>query len=244
MRALRLIVALAVFLGLTGCGSDKNAVKNAVMPDVTGKKLDVAKSAIEKAGYKDDIKVEGGGLFGVINESNWEVCKQSPAAGQTVSDAPRLSVDRSCEAAAPPSKTSSKAPAQSSEPHAKPVLTADNSKEFAQLLKVGDGCDGAVAPFAAKYSGRTIEFDGSISSKADDGTRYDLLVAPGDKGPNSAVGPNFKFEAVSVSDLNFAGSKAPNSVREGDRFQFVAKVGEYNQDQCLLFLEPVSTKVR
>src|SRR4051794_12156516 len=70
MRALGLVVASAICLGVTSCGSDKTA---AVMPDVTGKKLDVAKSAIGNAGYKDDVKVEGGGVFGVVNESNWEV---------------------------------------------------------------------------------------------------------------------------------------------------------------------------
>src|SRR4051794_35271958 len=156
------------------------------MPDVTGKQLDVAKSAIENAGYKDDVKVEGGGVFGVINESNWEVCKQSPAAGQTVSGQPRLSVDRSCDSAAQPSQTSSETSepetTESSAPAAKQVLTAENSKDLARLLKVPDGCDDTVAPFVAKYSGRTIEFDGSISSKANNGTRYDILVAPGDKG--------------------------------------------------------------
>ena len=75
MRALCLAVAVATFVGFSGCGSDKNAV----MPDVTGKKLDVAKSAIKDAGFEDEVKVDGGGVFGVIKESNWEVCDQSPA---------------------------------------------------------------------------------------------------------------------------------------------------------------------
>lgn len=245
MRALGLAIALAILLGGTGCGSDKNAV----MPDVTGKQLDVAKSAIENAGYKGDVKVEGGGVFGVINESNWEVCKQSPAAGQTVSGHPRLSVDRSCDAAAQPSKTSSETSAESSQPHAKQVLTADNSKDLAALLKVSDYCDETVARFVDKYRGRTIEFDGSIKNVATHGdypsTQYDLLVAPGNKGPKSTVGPEFKFEDVGVSNLNLTGSNPPESVAEGDRFHFVAQVVDYNPDpQCLLFLKPVSTSVR
>src|SRR4051812_12294491 len=97
MRALRLLVALAILLGFAGCGSDKNAV----MPDVTGKKLDIATSAIKDAGFEDEVKVDGGGVFGVIDESNWQVCDQSPVAGEAVSDAPRLTVDRSCEDAEP-----------------------------------------------------------------------------------------------------------------------------------------------
>ena len=39
------------------------------MPDVAGKKLDVAPSEIESAGFQDDVDVVGGGLFGIVNES-------------------------------------------------------------------------------------------------------------------------------------------------------------------------------
>jgi PASTA domain len=92
-----LIVALAILLGFAGCGSDKYPV----MPDVTGKKVDVAKGAIKDAGFEDEVKVDGGGVVGVIDESNWEVCDQSPVAGEAVSDAPRLTVDRSCDDAEP-----------------------------------------------------------------------------------------------------------------------------------------------
>lgn len=253
MRALCLAVALAIVLGFTGCGSDKNTV----MPDVTGKTLDVAKGAIRDAGFEDEVKVDGGGAFGVIEESNWEVCDQSPVPGEAVSDAPRLTVDRSCNNDTETSETSkpSETPpetlepdaAESSKPDAEQVLTADNSEEFAALLAVSDSCDESIAPFVAEYGGRTIEFDGSIVNMTNHGasdTRYDILVAPGDKGPKSTVGPAFKFEDVNVFDLNLTGAKIPDSVGEGDRFRFVAQVVEYNPDQCLLFLAPVSTRVR
>jgi hypothetical protein len=136
---------------------------------------------------------------------------------------------------------------QTSERDGEPVLTAGNSEEFAALLAVSDGCDETVAPFVAKYGGRTIEFDGSIANMAnhsDYATRYDILAAPGNKGRESTVGPNFKFEDVNVFDLNLTGAKIPNAVGEGDRFRFVAQVGEYNPNGCLLFLKPVSTRVR
>jgi hypothetical protein len=252
MRALRLVVALAILLGFAGCGSDKNPV----MPDVTGKKVDVAKGAIKDAGFEDEVKVDGGGVFGVIDESNWEVCDQSPVAGEAVSDAPRLTVDRSCDDAEPsetskpsetPSETLEPDATESSEPDGEQVLTADKSGEFAALLAVSDGCDETIAPFVAKYDGRTIEFDGSIANMANHGdydTRYDILVYPGNKGPESTVGPAFKFEDVNVSDLNLTGAKLPDSVGEGDRFRFVAQVVKYNANQCLLFLAPVSTRVR
>lgn len=238
MRALRLAVAVVVLMGFAGCGSGENPV----MPDVEGNKLDVAKSAIKAAGFEDEVKVDGGGVFGVIRESNWEVCDQSPAAGEAVSDAPRLTVDRSCDKDAEPSQTS-----EPSKPDAEQVLTKSNSKELAALLGVSDYCDETIAPFVAKYGGRTIEFDGSVANlakHADYDTRYDILVFPGNKGPESTVGPAFKFEDVNVFDLNLAGSNVPNSVGEGDRFRFVAEIVDFNQTQCLLFLKPVSTTVR
>ncbi|MFT3797102.1 hypothetical protein [Microbacterium sp.] len=67
------------------------------MPDVTGKSLDVALSDIERAGLGDDVEVLGGGLFGVVEKSNWQVCVQTPVAGEIVTGKPRLEVDRSCD---------------------------------------------------------------------------------------------------------------------------------------------------
>jgi hypothetical protein len=49
---------------------------------------------------------------------------------------------------------------------------------------------------------------------------------------------------VNVFDLNLTGAKIPDSVGGGDRFRFVAQVVKYNPTQCLLFLAPVSTRVR
>ncbi len=39
------------------------------MPDVTGKKLDVAQSDIKQAGFENKVEVLGGGAFGVVKES-------------------------------------------------------------------------------------------------------------------------------------------------------------------------------
>jgi hypothetical protein len=86
-------MGVAAALILSGCSSE---AEPAVMPDVVGRTLDVAKSDIERAGYTKSIEVLGGGMFGVIDESNWEVCEQLPAAGTVVDVEPRLTVDRSC----------------------------------------------------------------------------------------------------------------------------------------------------
>lgn len=49
------------------------------VPDVVGERLDTARRRIERARF--DIDVDGGGTFGVVVDSNWEVVEQSPAAG-------------------------------------------------------------------------------------------------------------------------------------------------------------------
>jgi hypothetical protein len=70
------------------------------MPDVMGLQLDAALSDIERAGFEDEVEILGGGTFGVVNESNWQVCDQLPAAGEAMTLVPRLTVDRSCPNAA------------------------------------------------------------------------------------------------------------------------------------------------
>lgn len=97
MKALRLAVGFALLLGLAGCGgSDQDTATKTVMPDVKGRQLDVALSDIKRAGFEDEVEVIGGGTFGIVVKSNWKVCDQSPAAGQALKGAPRLTVDRSC----------------------------------------------------------------------------------------------------------------------------------------------------
>jgi hypothetical protein len=127
------------------------------------------------------------------------------------------------------------------------VLTIANNEELAALMKVGDTCDESIARFADKYAGRTIEFDGSIAHMANYGdydTRYDILLAPGDDGPETGLGPALKFEDVNMLDLNLVGANQPDYIGAGDLFQFVAEVGEFDPVPCLFFLEPVSTQVR
>lgn len=128
------------------------------------------------------------------------------------------------------------------------VITSENNKEFAALLAVTDYCGPSVAEFAAKYQGRRIEFDGSITNLQhyeQYKTRYDILLGPGDAGPKTTGGPAFKYENVNTFDLKFSGSGVPSYVSEGDTFRFVAEVGEYKSNQgCLFFLTPVSTTVR
>lgn len=127
------------------------------------------------------------------------------------------------------------------------VITPQNNQEFAALLKVPDYCDSANPDFATKYKGKTVAFDGSIVHMAPHGdyeTRYDFLLGPGDKGPSTGIGPAFKYEDVNILDLKLTGTEIPATVRAGDKFRFVAEVGEFNAKQCLFFLDPVSTEIR
>ncbi|MEU9445985.1 DUF4839 domain-containing protein [Streptomyces sp. NPDC048304] len=129
-------------------------------------------------------------------------------------------------------------------PTAAGVITAQNNREFAALLK-SDPCSEANVDFASKHEGQTIAFDGSIrhmASYGDDQTRYDFLLGPGDKGPQTTDGPNFKYEDVNTGDLHLTGQQVPASVAVGDTFRFVAKVIEFNTVQCVFRLAPVSTE--
>ncbi len=215
------------------------------MPDVKGQKLDVALSDIKRAGFEDKVDVVGGGIFGVVVKSNWEVCGQSPAAGQALTAAPRLTVARSCggETAAPaasPTVTSSSGGGE--------ILTARNNKDFAAILAMGDYCDSSIGKFAAKYQDRTIQFNGVVTNLAHSGsykTRYDILISPGNSAANAGVGPVFKFEDVNTTlDLNWTGSNTPGAVSVGTKLRITARVDHYNGDTCIFFLDPVSTAGR
>lgn len=85
MRALRLLTGLILAIAFAGC----SAPQDTVMPSVLGSQLDVAKSDIKRAGFSGKVEVLGGGILGIIDESNWQVCEQLPTAGQVVRDAPR-----------------------------------------------------------------------------------------------------------------------------------------------------------
>jgi len=149
MRAVRLVMVAVVPVvataGLAGCGGDKATT----MPDVTGKTLDDAKSAIRDAGFDDEVKVDGGGLFGVVVESNWEVCEQNPAAGTTVAGKPTLTVSRSCvddksseEPETTPSETASTTPAETAP--AEPKVTAISVDDLLDKLNAGESKAGDV----------------------------------------------------------------------------------------------------
>lgn len=176
MRALRLLTGLILAIAFAGC----SAPQDTVMPSVLGSQLDVAKSDIKRAGFSGKVEVLGGGILGIIDESNWQVCEQLPTAGQVVRDAPRLRVERECPgAAAQPSSASPVAtpsavvtPSATSSPQAEEPDSAAPEpdrgsglsataieKKFKEHLrnnnvkKIGDMCDEDVTHWSCFYDG-------------------------------------------------------------------------------------------
>jgi hypothetical protein len=49
------------------------------VPPLVGERLDVAKDRLQRAGFDPDVS--GGGLFGILQDSNWEVVTQDPGPG-------------------------------------------------------------------------------------------------------------------------------------------------------------------
>ena len=66
------------------------------VPDLEGARLDHAQDLLDRLGIQHDYS--GGGILGVIDAGNWQVCATRPAAGAAVSPAQKvkLFVDRSC----------------------------------------------------------------------------------------------------------------------------------------------------
>jgi hypothetical protein len=54
-------------------------VVRTLVPDVVGQPLDIAKRQLALRRF--EVDVDGGGLLGVIDESNWRVVEQAPEPG-------------------------------------------------------------------------------------------------------------------------------------------------------------------
>jgi hypothetical protein len=79
-------VLLIVVLAVSGndgrpatAGARTATVVQLAVPDVVGLRLDDARERLEGDGF--DVKRSGGGVFGVVVESNWQVEAQTPTAG-------------------------------------------------------------------------------------------------------------------------------------------------------------------
>jgi PASTA domain-containing protein len=68
--------------------------QGSAVPALVGQRLDVALDRLESAGLKGDV--QGGGLFGILDEGDWKVVDQDPSPGARLGqgDTVRLDVDR------------------------------------------------------------------------------------------------------------------------------------------------------
>lgn len=127
------------------------------------------------------------------------------------------------------------------------ILTPEISPEFAAILVLGDYCSPDIAAFASAHSGDTIAFPGyigAIGPHGDATTRYDILIGGGDFSETSAWGPAFQFRDVNTTnDMHWVGA-VPDSVGVGTNLAVTAEIDRYEENSCLLLIEPVSTAVR
>ena len=145
-----------LLLALSACGSGAPAA----MPDVVGLQLDVAKSDIKGAGFGGDVEIVGGGLFGVVDDSNWVVCDQRPAQGEPVSD-PRLVVDRECASGVQPSSEPVKpSPSESATPTGLPDAIETGDVEATTVDELLDRLNSA--DMGGIQVGDTFRFTGEL----------------------------------------------------------------------------------
>lgn len=88
------LAALLVAVVAAGCG----ATEPKTVPNVTGLQLDAAQARLDARGLDHDIA--GGGTFGVILRSHWQVCDQEPRPGRKASEV-TLVVERACSTVPP-----------------------------------------------------------------------------------------------------------------------------------------------
>ena len=69
-------------------------LQGSAVPALVGQRLDVALDRLQSAGLKGDV--QGGGLFGVLDEGDWKVVDQDPSPGARLGqgDTVRLDIDR------------------------------------------------------------------------------------------------------------------------------------------------------
>lgn len=127
------------------------------------------------------------------------------------------------------------------------VLTSENNSELEAILLTKNDSDPIINNFATKYAGRTIEFDGNIRSMFNHenyDTRYDILIASGNYDKESQRGPNFKFENVNCYDLGISDVNLESILKVGKNIHVIAKVVDYNVNNTLFKLKPISVTVR
>jgi hypothetical protein len=127
------------------------------------------------------------------------------------------------------------------------VLTIETNNDLVKLLAIKEPNDTFVGEFVEKYKGRVIQFDGFVASimKHDKyKTRYDILIYVGEDIDSPLFGPNFKFEDIGISELNYSKDNVPETILEGQKLKIIAEVREYKETSELFILYPITTEFR
>lgn len=125
------------------------------------------------------------------------------------------------------------------------ILTVENCEDLANLLT--DESSDVSKAFVEKYKNQIIELDSHIAevnNHKNYDTRYDILMYAGDYNPESAQGPNFKFEDVNTNDLGIDDLYLPAFVNAGSNIHIVAEVKNYDDVAGVLNLDPISIQSR
>jgi beta-lactam-binding protein with PASTA domain len=91
---LLLLALLGAAVAAAGCGETEPKA----VPNVVGLQLDAAQARLDARGLDSDIT--GGGTFGVILRSHWQVCDQVPRPGRRAVEV-TLVVERACSQLGP-----------------------------------------------------------------------------------------------------------------------------------------------
>ena len=84
-----------------------------------------------------------------------------------------------------------------------------------------------------------------MNNHGDYDTRYDILIGPRDFDETYVRGPAFQFRDVNiVSDLQLTGPNIPDTLGVKDTLRITAVVEEFEENTCLLLLDPVTTEIR
>lgn len=138
------------------------------------------------------------------------------------------------------------------------ILTVDNCESLAIIFAINADRDSAYSNFASDYSGKTIEFDGSIDYKENHSTynsfngstsvseyEYDILVSYGDYDAKTQVGPTIKIENVSSRKLGYDVSKnLPGFMAVGSNVKIQVRVGNYDSDTgiFIMYLQSITAR--
>jgi hypothetical protein len=208
MRAARLFVVALLGLGAAACGSSQSQRPGqTIMPNVTGQRLDLAENNLQHAGIDPaKITIVGGGTFGVVDKSNWQVCTQAPAPGGVVSSAPRLKVERTCEAVQQTTvPTTSPTPSQPSTPTTVSNKVDASAMEKAYLAHLANnGVQSIKAMCDAEYTEWSCFYEG-----VSDGPGF-LRVNLQTDGGWPAGGLDTMANQAGRAWFNFIGCQFPN----------------------------------